>query len=142
MQTKEEIAVRRRRRYVQNKDEHRAYNRNRYHSKVKQNRVTDPTGAMWANARDKARECSLPFNLEKSDIVIPSVCPIFGTPFDMISKRRQPTSPTLDRTVPEKGYVKGNIAVISYKANRLKSNATPDELEMIAKYLRTLAGQQ
>ena len=49
----------------------------------------------------------------------------------------QDNSPTLDRIVPELGYVPGNVAVISWKANRLKGNNTDPELfEKVAKYIR------
>jgi hypothetical protein len=47
-------------------------------------------------------------------------------------------SPSLDRIDPKKGYVKGNVAVISYKANRIKQDATPEELEAVASWLRSV----
>lgn len=43
---------------------------------------------------------------------------------------------TLDRVVPEKGYVDGNVIVISDRANRLKNNGTAEEHEKIAAYIR------
>lgn len=47
-----------------------------------------------------------------------------------------PDSPTLDRIVPEKGYVLGNIAVISHKANAIKQNATAEEILRVAIWLK------
>jgi hypothetical protein len=47
-------------------------------------------------------------------------------------------SPTLDRIDNSKGYIVGNVWVISMRANRLKSDATVDELMMLATNLREL----
>ena len=46
--------------------------------------------------------------------------------------------PTLDRIDSNKGYIKENIQVISFKANRLKNNATIDELKCIIKYMESI----
>ncbi|NBY58578.1 MAG: hypothetical protein EBQ52_00100 [Synechococcaceae bacterium LLD_019] len=48
--------------------------------------------------------------------------------------RRQPDSPSLDKFIPEKGYVKGNIQVVSWRANWLKNNGTVEEWIRIAKW--------
>lgn len=49
----------------------------------------------------------------------------------------QNDSPTIDKIIPNLGYVKGNVWVISAKANRMKSNATVEELELLVKNLKT-----
>ena len=43
------------------------------------------------------------------------------------------TSPTLDKIIPERGYVKGNVQVISHKANSMKRNASLDELLLFSR---------
>jgi hypothetical protein len=48
----------------------------------------------------------------------------------------QENSPSLDRLDPRKGYTKDNVWLISYRMNRIKNDATPDELELIAERLR------
>lgn len=48
---------------------------------------------------------------------------------------RGPTTPSLDRIVPERGYVRGNVEVISWEANRLKNSATLEQLEALVDYL-------
>jgi hypothetical protein len=49
-------------------------------------------------------------------------------------------SPSLDRIVPELGYVKGNVRVISDRANRIKRDATLEELRAIVKYVEETKG--
>jgi hypothetical protein len=87
-----------------------------------------------AGAKARAKAKGIPFELESSDVVIPNVCPVLGIPLFWGSKLTNNT-PSIDRVVPEKGYVKGNCVVISMKANRLKNNASREELEAILKYL-------
>ena len=45
------------------------------------------------------------------------------------------SSPSLDRIVPDFGYVEGNVAFICGRANTLKLNRTPDVLRRIADYV-------
>lgn len=69
------------------------------------------------------------FDIDVVDIIIPPSCPIFGWELTNISgKGRVKTNASIDRIEPEKGYVKGNIMVMSDLANRMKQNATKAEL--------------
>lgn len=82
-----------------------------------------PEEGMWRNARARARTHGLPFDLDISDISIPELCPILGIPLVRSMGAGQGprnNSPTLDRIVPSLGYVKGNVQVISHKANTMK----------------------
>lgn len=88
--------------------------------------------AAQKNAKDKG----VPFDLELSDIVIPAVCPVFGFELKPGEKRFCDTSPSIDRIVPAKGYTKGNIVIVSWKANRLKNNATADDLLRLWQFYR------
>jgi hypothetical protein len=64
---------------------------------------------------------------------LPVTCPILGVKIDYAAKRTlNAFSPTLDRIDNKKGYVPGNVRVISHRANRLKQDATPVELYDIA----------
>lgn len=93
-------------------------------------------------AKHRARNKGLPFNLEPADIVIPEYCPILGIKLitDGEAKRADGTA-SLDRIVPELGYVKGNIAVMSFLANRLKSNGTAEQHQKIADWMREQPAQ-
>jgi hypothetical protein len=84
--------------------------------------------------RGKSKKRNIPFDLEVSDVVIPEVCPVFGTKLKMNLGGAQDDSPSFDRINPVLGYVKGNVRVISNKANRIKSNATPEEIRMVYEY--------
>ena len=94
-----------------------------------------PEELLWRNARARAKLHGLPFNLEITDIVIPEVCQVLGIKLQQGEKKFGPASPSLDREVPELGYVRGNVLVISWRANELKSNATPAELMAIATWV-------
>jgi len=48
--------------------------------------------------------------------------------------------PSVDRIDPTKGYIKGNVEVISWRANHLKNNATVEELEAIVNYMKLHGG--
>ena len=82
-------------------------------------------------ARQRAKKKSLPFSLTEEDIVIPDVCPVLGIPLFSGNGRMIDNSPNLDRIIPEKGYVPGNVRVISQRANRIKSNATAEEIRLV-----------
>jgi hypothetical protein len=69
--------------------------------------------------------------LKKSDIVIPACCPLLGIPLFQMRGRAGPNSPSLDRIDPTKGYVPGNVWVISWRANQIKPDATLQELKQI-----------
>ncbi len=90
---------------------------------------------LFESVRQRAKSNNIPFNIEESDIIIPEFCPVFNTPFDKSVYYR----PSVDRIVPELGYIKGNIAVISYRANWLKNNSTPEELEALLKWVKSLS---
>ena len=81
------------------------------------------------NARNRARSTGLPCTLSVSDINIPDVCPVLGIDLTAADgSGGRPNSATLDRLSPTRGYVPGNIAVISMKANRMKSDCWPEDI--------------
>lgn len=81
------------------------------------------------SARQRAKRFSLKFNISSGDFEIPKVCPLRRVPFEVGIGQHTDDSPTLDRKDPRLGYVKGNVWVISHKANRLKGGHTPNELK-------------
>lgn len=65
---------------------------------------------------------------------MPEKCPVLGFVLNYENTKTADNSPSLDRIDNDLGYVLGNVIVVSWKANRLKSNATVNELEAIAKF--------
>jgi hypothetical protein len=87
------------------------------------------------SARARARAGGFPCTIEEADICIPAVCPVLGIPLVRGVGASTETSPTLDKLIPTLGYVPGNVRVISLRANRLKNDATLDELKALVRYL-------
>lgn len=83
-----------------------------------------------------SERAGMPFDLDVEDVVCKTkTCPIF--PWIEFGTTMQ-NKPSVDRTIPEKGYVKGNVEIISLRANRLKSNATLDELIALGEYAKRI----
>ncbi len=96
----------------------------------------NPEKTMLYAAKCRSNDRGIPFDIELSDVVIPEFCPILGIKLEKSRGQPGAGSPSLDRIVPEKGYTKGNVQVISHRANSLKGNATADELMAVAKYCK------
>lgn len=90
---------------------------------------------MLANAKARAKANEIPFSITIADVVIPDVCPVLGIPIR--TKGGRENAPSLDKVIPSLGYTTGNVRVISMRANRLKSDATPEELRALAEYVET-----
>jgi len=99
-------------------------------------RKESPESAILASAKYRAKRTGIPFNIDKSDIVIPTHCPILGIKLQSNNRFSRDSSPSLDRVVPNLGYIKGNIITISWRANRVKSNATVEELGKLYNYYK------
>jgi len=91
---------------------------------------------LWNNAKKRAKQKKLPFNIDIEDIVIPEICPVLGIPIkvNIGGDRMSDNSPTLDKFIPSKGYVKGNVQIISWRANNLKNDGSPEEWIKIANW--------
>lgn len=95
---------------------------------------------MLYGIKQRAKRKGICFTLTKADIVIPTHCPVLGIPLVQTNKGlHQDDSPSLDRIVPSLGYVSGNVKIISWRANRIKCDATSKELQLISQYYGTLA---
>jgi len=88
------------------------------------------------NAKRRAKERELDFNLDLNDIVIPTKCPILNIPLVKAGTQLTGNSPSIDRIDSSKGYIKGNIHIISHRANTIKNNGTAEEHMAIAKYIQ------
>lgn len=94
----------------------------------------NPRLAILSNARYRAKRKGLEFNLELEDILIPDKCPYLGVKLTSHKLKGHLNSHmSLDRVDSSKGYIKGNVEVISYKANMMKQDATKEQLLIFAK---------
>jgi hypothetical protein len=103
-------------------------------------REAHPERVLWSMAKRRAKDKGLKFNMESTDINIPSVCPILDIPILKVYKQGKksgptPNSPSIDRIDNTKGYVKKNVQVISHQANTMKANASPEQLIKFAKWI-------
>jgi hypothetical protein len=92
---------------------------------------------LWRSAKARAKAKGIEFALDPRDIVIPEFCPVLAlklTPEPGLKLCH--TSPSLDRFDNDKGYIPGNVFVISWRANCLKRDATADEMAAVLRYMR------
>lgn len=103
--------------------------------------------ALWASQvhnvrRSTAKDKGLPFTITRQDMIdiAVDVCPVLGIALRYgggVGRGARHDSPSLDRIIPDCGYVPENIHVLSLKANTMKSNGTPtDHAKLVAWYLR------
>ena len=95
-------------------------------------RINNPEKQMFRGVKKRVREKGYEMTIELSDISIPEFCPIFA--WIKLELGGGDSAPTLDRIDNSLGYVKGNIQVISYRANRMKSDGSLNELIALGKW--------
>lgn len=105
--------------------------------------IPDPMKAHLNAIRCRAKANGIPFDLTLEDLVIPTLCPALCIPLNTHwgsadRKDTKDNSPSVDRIVPSLGYVKGNTRIISYRANRIKTDASKDEILMVYEWLSTV----
>jgi hypothetical protein len=116
--------------YKANVEVYSARNRSQY-EKVTQKR-------MFITSKGRAKKRNVPFDIELHDIIVPEFCPVLGIKLELNFTHSKFSSPSLDRIIPEKWYVKGNIIVISLKANQIKNCSTIDELQQVYEFYNKL----
>lgn len=105
--------------------------------RTRERRKKYPELYLWDSAKRRAEKLGIPFEIEVTDISIPKRCPVLGMKI-RVCHPDQEKSASLDRIIPSLGYVPGNVVVISMKANRLKNNATFEELTALVKWLKRM----
>jgi hypothetical protein len=83
------------------------------------------------------------WNLNFGDLTFPTHCPILSIELDYFAEEtHQDNSPSFDRVDSSKGYVTGNVIIVSWRANRIKNNGTAEEHQKIANFMRSYSAQQ
>ena len=86
-------------------------------------------GKMLVRSRTRAKQLNIEFNIEAEDLILNEYCPILNIKLDYIKKEmNNMNAASLDRIDNSKGYIKGNVMIISVLANTMKSNASIDQL--------------
>ena len=96
----------------------------------------------WANSiktRSKAKGIPCDIDADYLISIMPTHCPVLGVKLEhrTNNKANEPNSPQVDRIVPELGYVRGNVQIISRRANGIKSDASIEEIKMVVKFLES-----
>lgn len=104
--------------------------------RAKESQARHPLETLISHAKHRATERGFDFDITTDDIEIPDVCPVLGIPLTKGDGKRHDGSPTIDRIDNTKGYVKGNVMVISYRANMIKNSASIQEVELVLEYMK------
>ena len=122
--------------YLNNQETAKAVRKEYYEAR----KVANPMEHIVRTARARAKRYGIPHTITAADVPMPATCVVLGIPLftnpDRASNAPCDNSPSIDQIVPRLGYVPGNVRVISYRANRLKCNATLQEIELILADLR------
>ena len=126
-------------------DWYRQYGRDYYQShkdkireRARKRREENPLSrrtSQLAVAKCRAEKKGIAFDITMDDLVWPEVCPVFKTLLNYNATKPDPSSPSIDRIDPAKGYIKGNVWIISKRANLIKNDATVPELKSLVKAL-------
>jgi hypothetical protein len=98
------------------------------------------TKKLYNSLKASAKKRNIPFTLTLTDLnnlTFPIRCPILNIPLS-VNNIQSDNSYSIDRIDSSKGYEIDNIIVISWKANRLKNNATDEELQKIAEFYKNI----
>lgn len=89
---------------------------------------------LWLGAKMRAAKRGLPFTIQIADVKVPARCPLLGQPLERGT--RSVYTASLDQIRPGQGYVPGNVWVISWRANQIKSDLTLAQLEKFVAAIR------
>lgn len=141
---REKINARTRARRAENREnantkrkEYRASNREKMNAHEREKRAKNPVPWLIRLARARAKEVGVECTLIATDVTVPERCPWLDIPLAPGTGKLHDNSPTLDRIIPEIGYVPGNVIVISHRANRIKNSSSPEELARVLRGLRS-----
>jgi hypothetical protein len=116
---------------IENSDKIRNWKQNDYIN----NRKTYILG----NAKNRAKDKNLDFDLTQDDLHFPFICPILDIPILLeYGNGRTGNGPSIDRIDNTKGYIKDNVIIVSDRANTLKKHSNQEDREKIYKFYKEL----
>ena len=106
--------------------------------KIQTQRLTDLQRAQHARFQRKranAKQIGIEFALKQDEVAYPTHCPILGLELDYFAETRQENCASFDRLDSSKGYIKDNVVIVSWRANRIKNDGTAEEHRRIADFM-------
>lgn len=102
-------------------------------------RKADPFGFALQQLRRNAKKRGFEFSLTKADFEpLPTHCPVLGVELDYSGSGKH-NSASIDRSNSSKGYVPGNVVIMSRRANMLKNDTSTEELRKVLEYIENIS---
>lgn len=107
-------------------------------------RANDPIKYLLVGIKSRCKKNGIPFDITAADLEKPTHCPVLGIELAYCepSRHHTPNSASLDRIIPSLGYVKGNVIVVSWRANELKKDATLAEMKALYDYYKDIITEE
>jgi len=118
-------------RYYRDKEQHQLWQKE-YHKR-------NPATRLLCSARRNAKLKNIDFSITKEDLTFPEFCPYLNCKLTY-NGGREWSSGSLDRIDNSKGYIKGNVQIISSLANTMKSYATIEQMLVFAENVIKIHG--
>jgi len=96
---------------------------------------------IWSRSKSRAKKAGIEFTLTRNDVSemsIPVTCPVLGIPLCMERGERSDNSLSIDRIDSSQGYTPDNVVFVSWKVNRLKNDATIEEMRKMVTFYENL----
>lgn len=119
------------------------FNSEKYLGRLRELRAANPVAALIHNSKGRAKRAGIKYSITAADIKMTANCPCCSV--EMHSRNSGPAkcgaidqSPSLDRIIPSLGYIPGNVAVICFRCNTIKGNATVAEMKQVLSWMESL----
>jgi len=101
-----------------------------------------PYDRMFNRIKSRAKHKKLPMDIDAAYIkeIWPDddTCPALGIKFKVGVGQQIDSSPSLDRIVPKLGYIKDNVQIVCNLANKIMTDATPDQVIKVGYYFKKI----
>lgn len=91
--------------------------------------------ACFTRKKQNVKATKWEWSVTYHDIEWNTICPVFGVEIDWFAEKKNSFSPSFDRVDSKKGYIPGNVRIISLRANCIKNDGTAEEHLLIADYI-------
>ncbi len=104
----------------------------------RQRRAKDPVEFLLVGVRSRAKREGIAFDITSADLYAPTHCPALGIKLNYEGTGRgygaKDDAASIDRVDGAKGYVRGNVGIVSWKANRAKAFLSVRELRRLVTF--------